>query len=220
MLTGTNWFMTKMFINIYFLFKFIIKITSFAKYRLLLCDEIWLALPMSIKNGFNCYLYLFLQVGNFGLPSWRLRCRAFQELGTRRRTRARVSDSVRENHRTLEWPDPAPHAVGQRYKNAGWCVLLLLIIIYLFYKLQSSSHDNIVYSGASQARFPFPIINDKDQRVAERLSMIDIEELDDEGFPLVWRAVFVMDPEKRIRASSIFPAAASRRIKYVGLIKV
>jgi len=58
--------------------------------------------------------------------------------------------------------------------------------------------------------FPFPIIDDSDRKLAKELGMIDPDEFDNKGLPLTARAVFVIGPDKKLKASLLYPATTGR----------
>ncbi|CAH1183582.1 unnamed protein product [Ceutorhynchus assimilis] len=58
--------------------------------------------------------------------------------------------------------------------------------------------------------FPFPIIEDNNRELAIRLQMLDPSEKDSLGLALPARAVFFIDPEKKMRASVLYPATTGR----------
>ncbi|XP_039763946.1 peroxiredoxin-6 [Pararge aegeria] len=67
------------------------------------------------------------------------------------------------------------------------------------------------YAGCSvQELFPYPIVEDKDRNIANKLGMIDKDELDTAGIPLTARAVYVVDPNKKFRLSLLYPATTGR----------
>lgn len=61
--------------------------------------------------------------------------------------------------------------------------------------------------------FPYPIIDDKDRNLAVQFDMLDPMEKDKDGLPLTCRAVFVVDPQKRLRLSILYPATTGRNFK-------
>ncbi|VDM64536.1 unnamed protein product [Angiostrongylus costaricensis] len=58
--------------------------------------------------------------------------------------------------------------------------------------------------------FPFEIIADEDRRLATELGMLDPAEKDSAGIPLTARAVFIIDPKKKLRAQILYPATTGR----------
>ncbi|XP_028042817.1 peroxiredoxin-6 [Bombyx mandarina] len=58
--------------------------------------------------------------------------------------------------------------------------------------------------------FPYPIIEDEKRELANKLGMIDNDELDHKGMPLTARAVFIVDPNKKFRLSILYPATTGR----------
>lgn len=59
--------------------------------------------------------------------------------------------------------------------------------------------------------FPFPIIADENRHLATKLGMLDPLNLDSiSGIPLTVRAVFFIDPQKRLRLSILYPASTGR----------
>ncbi|CAB0010770.1 unnamed protein product [Nesidiocoris tenuis] len=67
------------------------------------------------------------------------------------------------------------------------------------------------YSKISEnTEFPFPIIADESRSLAVKLGMIDPDEKDKSGVPVTCRAVFVIDPSKKIRLSILYPATTGR----------
>nr|CAH7743265.1 unnamed protein product [Callosobruchus chinensis] len=72
------------------------------------------------------------------------------------------------------------------------------------------SNDIKVYAGYSGDAFPYPIIADEDRELAAELHMIDPDEKDSTGLPLTARAVFIIDPNKKLRLSILYPATTGR----------
>lgn len=66
---------------------------------------------------------------------------------------------------------------------------------------------------AISADFPYPIIADEERDLATKLHMIDPDEKDASGIPLTARAVFVIDPKKKMRLSILYPANVGRNFK-------
>ncbi|EDS31152.1 peroxiredoxin-6 [Culex quinquefasciatus] len=58
--------------------------------------------------------------------------------------------------------------------------------------------------------FSYPIIDDEDRTLAVRLNMLDKDEIGSAGLPLTCRAVFVIDPSKKLRLSLLYPATTGR----------
>lgn len=67
-------------------------------------------------------------------------------------------------------------------------------------------------AGNSNA-FPYPIIADEDRNLATQLLMIDPDEKDAAGIPVTARAVFVIDPKKKMRLSILYPANVGRNFE-------
>lgn len=65
--------------------------------------------------------------------------------------------------------------------------------------------------------FPYPIIADEARDLATKLLMLDPDEKDASGIPLTARAVFVIDPKKKMRLSILYPANVGRNFEYVFL---
>ena len=59
-------------------------------------------------------------------------------------------------------------------------------------------------------KFPFEIIADSGRKLAKQLDMIDPDELDSAGLHLTARAVFFIDPAKKLRAQILYPATTGR----------
>jgi len=65
----------------------------------------------------------------------------------------------------------------------------------------------------------YPIIADKDRKISVLYGMLDQTHIDDQtGLPLTVRAVFIIDPSKKIRLIIIYPASTGRN--FVELIRV
>lgn len=76
-------------------------------------------------------------------------------------------------------------------------------------------NDIKVYAGCSDQGFPYPIIADEDREIACSLGMLDADEKDSDGVPLTARAVFVVDHNKKMRLSILYPATTGRNFEYV-----
>lgn len=72
--------------------------------------------------------------------------------------------------------------------------------------------DIIAYSscGSGDEGFSYPIIADEDRSLAVQLGMLDPVEKDSKGMPLTCRAVFIIDPLKKLRLSILYPATTGR----------
>lgn len=75
-------------------------------------------------------------------------------------------------------------------------------------------NDIKVYAGCSTEGFPYPIIADEDRKLSTSLQMIDPDERDADGIPLTARAVFIIDPRKRMRLSILYPATTGRNFRW------
>jgi len=58
--------------------------------------------------------------------------------------------------------------------------------------------------------FPFPLIADQSRDLATLLGMLDPDEKDAEGMPLTCRSLFFIGPDKKLKASIIYPASTGR----------
>ncbi|KAH0563831.1 peroxiredoxin-6 [Cotesia glomerata] len=66
------------------------------------------------------------------------------------------------------------------------------------------------YAETSVEQFPYPIIEDESRTLSTSLGMLDPNELDSNGLPLSARAVFIVDPNKKMRLSILYPATTGR----------
>jgi alkyl hydroperoxide reductase subunit AhpC len=65
----------------------------------------------------------------------------------------------------------------------------------------------------SQCNLTFPIIGDKDRKIAYAYDMIDHQDttnVDSKGIAFTIRSVFVIDPKKTIRLIMAYPASTGR----------
>lgn len=65
----------------------------------------------------------------------------------------------------------------------------------------------------SGAKFTFPIIGDKERKVALAYDMIDHQDatnVDEKGIAFTIRSVFIIDPKKKIRTILSYPASTGR----------
>ncbi|KAF7272448.1 hypothetical protein GWI33_014747 [Rhynchophorus ferrugineus] len=72
--------------------------------------------------------------------------------------------------------------------------------------------DIKMYAG-KDGPFPYPIIADENRDIAVELQMIDPDEKDSKGLPLAARAVFIIDPNKKMRLSILYPATTGRNFE-------
>ncbi|XP_057672684.1 peroxiredoxin-6 [Diorhabda carinulata] len=72
------------------------------------------------------------------------------------------------------------------------------------------TNDIIAYSGYPNSVFPYPIIADEDRTLTIELGMIDSNEKDSHGIPLAARSVFIVDSNKTLRLSILYPATTGR----------
>lgn len=64
--------------------------------------------------------------------------------------------------------------------------------------------------GNQSGDFPYPIIDDANRELAVKFNMLDKDEIGAAGLPLTCRAVFIIDPLKRLRTSILYPASTGR----------
>uniref|UniRef100_A0A1I8C3G4 Peroxiredoxin n=1 Tax=Meloidogyne hapla TaxID=6305 RepID=A0A1I8C3G4_MELHA len=77
-------------------------------------------------------------------------------------------------------------------------------------KIGQKQHSTDTESNLNVSNFPFPIIADENRHLATKLGMLDPLNLDISGIPLTVRAVFFIDPQKRLRLSILYPASTGR----------
>lgn len=61
--------------------------------------------------------------------------------------------------------------------------------------------------------FPYPIIDDSSQQLAVKFNMLDLDEINSNGIVLTCRAVFVIDPKRKLRLSILYPASSGRNFE-------
>lgn len=64
--------------------------------------------------------------------------------------------------------------------------------------------------GDLSGEFPYPIIDDESRQLAVKLNMLDKDEIGQSGLPLTCRAVFIVDHNKKLRCSILYPATTGR----------
>ena len=65
----------------------------------------------------------------------------------------------------------------------------------------------------SKTDLQFPVIADADRRIAYTYDMVDAQDVtnkDDKGIAFTIRSVFVIDPQKKIRLTMMYPASTGR----------
>lgn len=75
------------------------------------------------------------------------------------------------------------------------------------------SEDIKLYARCTASELPYPIIADENRQLATKLLMIDPDEKDQHGVPLTARAVFIIDPKKKMRLSILYPATTGRNFE-------
>lgn len=83
-----------------------------------------------------------------------------------------------------------------------------------------SSHDRWIkdINGVSNTNLQFPIIADADRKIAYLYDMLDAQDLtniDEKGIAFTIRAVFIIDPSKKIRLTMLYPASVGRNTSEV-----
>ena len=64
-------------------------------------------------------------------------------------------------------------------------------------------------------RLPFPLIEDEDRQLAHEFGMVDETIMDAHGMPLTCRAVFIIDPSKKLRFSCLYPYTFGRNFSEI-----
>ncbi|XP_017886761.1 peroxiredoxin-6 isoform X2 [Ceratina calcarata] len=75
--------------------------------------------------------------------------------------------------------------------------------------------DIKAYAETDTKEFPYPIIDDEKRKLATLLGMLDPAEVDSNGVPVTARAVFVIDPAKKMRLSILYPATTGRNFNEI-----
>lgn len=73
--------------------------------------------------------------------------------------------------------------------------------------------DIKVFASYTGDEFPYPIIADENRALATELGMLDPTEKDSQGIALTARAVFIIDPTKKMRLSILYPATTGRNFE-------
>lgn len=70
------------------------------------------------------------------------------------------------------------------------------------------------YGEMTDEEFPYPIIEDQSRKLVTLLGMLDPAEIDIRtGLPMSARAVFIIDPAKKMRLSILYPATTGRNFE-------
>jgi 1-Cys peroxiredoxin 6 len=70
-------------------------------------------------------------------------------------------------------------------------------------------------AAATGHAFPFPIIADPSREIAVLYGMMDPVAKDSAGIALTARAVFIMGPDKKLKASILYPASTGRNFNEI-----
>lgn len=70
--------------------------------------------------------------------------------------------------------------------------------------------EDIERSSFCNCQLAYPIIADENRDIATKFGMLDPDEKDSRGMPTTCRAVFVIDDEKRLKMSILYPATTGR----------
>nr|QKV27647.1 peroxiredoxin 6 [Mimachlamys nobilis] len=79
-----------------------------------------------------------------------------------------------------------------------------------YYKGTVKSEKPEATGPVSETELAFPIIADPDRKLAVTYGMVDPDERDAKGLPLTCRAVFIIGPDKKLKASLLYPATTGR----------
>lgn len=61
--------------------------------------------------------------------------------------------------------------------------------------------------------FPYPIIADASRELAVQLDMIDESQINDPTAALTIRALYIIDPQHRLRLSMYYPTSTGRNVE-------
>lgn len=83
-----------------------------------------------------------------------------------------------------------------------------------------SNHENWIkdiksYCPDILGDFPYPIIADPTRELAIKLEMIDEFQIHDPSTAETIRALFIIDPDKRLRLSAYYPHSTGRNVEWV-----
>lgn len=82
-----------------------------------------------------------------------------------------------------------------------------------------SSHKewakDIMSLGGLSGEVPFPIVCDHERHLAAELGIMDPEEKDSQGLPVTCRAVFFLNPQKKVKAIIYYPNNVGRSFKEI-----
>lgn len=82
------------------------------------------------------------------------------------------------------------------------------------YLCQTLFQDIKSYGEITDEEFSYPIIEDQTRKLATSLGMLDPAEIDGQtGLPMSARAVFIIDPAKKMRLSILYPATTGRNFE-------
>merc|ERR1712060_215123 len=72
--------------------------------------------------------------------------------------------------------------------------------------------EDVVAHCENKVEIKFPIIGDADRSISVKYGMFDPNNLDDKGLPLTIRAVFIINPEKKLMLTLNYPACVGRNM--------
>lgn len=64
-----------------------------------------------------------------------------------------------------------------------------------------------------KGEFPYPIIADATKEIAIKLDMFDEEAKDNPDLALTIRALYIIDPSKKLRLAMVYPTTTGRNIE-------
>lgn len=74
---------------------------------------------------------------------------------------------------------------------------------------------DIMSLGGLSGEVPFPIVCDHERHLAAELGIMDPEEKDSQGLPVTCRAVFFLNPQKKVKAIIYYPNNVGRSFKEI-----